>query len=204
MPPEEAQLARQPIFDRELRIVGFELLFRQSPFENYFDFHDPDEAVERLIHDSVHVFGLHRLAPGRRAYINVTEKALLHGLVRRLPKDRVVIEVLETVRPTREVIEACRELKKLGYPIALDDFVYREGLHELLDLADVIKVDFLSEVGDPRALPRDLEGRGLIFLAEKVETLGVFERALRWGYTLFQGNYFQPAEILVRHAPGSP
>lgn len=198
---DEAHVARQPIFDRELRIVGFELLFRQSPFENFFDFHDPDAAVERLIHDTIHVFGLHRLSPGRKAFINVTENALVRGLAKKLPRDRVVIEVLETVRPTPEVIEACRELKELGYILALDDFVYREGLHELLELAEIVKVDFLSDQSDPQHLPERLQGRGLTFLAEKVETLGVFERARRWGYSLFQGNYFQAPEILVRQAP---
>lgn len=193
----EAQVARQPIFDRELRIYGFELLFRQNPFENYFDFPDADEAVERLVHDSLHVFGLDRLSPGRWAFVNLTERPLLEGLARQLPKDRVVVEILETVRPTPEVVAACRALKEEGYVIALDDFVFHESLEELVRLADIVKVDFLDERSDPLEEARRLGDRGITLLAEKIETPGAFRRALDWGYDLFQGNFFAPPEILV-------
>lgn len=192
-----AQVARQPIFDRELRIFGFELLFRSSPFENFFDFPDADRAVESLIHDSLHVFGLDRLSAGRWAFVNLTENPLLKGVARTLPKERVVVEILESVRPTPQVIEVCRALRDEGYVIALDDFVLDEAHEKLLELADIVKVDFLDERADPRGLPRRLGNRQLMLLAEKVETAEVFRRALDWGYDLFQGNFFAPPEILV-------
>lgn len=199
-----SQVARQPIFDRDLRIYGFELLFRRSPLENFFVHHDADAAVESLIHDSLHVFGLDRLAPGRRAFLNVTRGALLSGLVRMLPRDRVVVELLESVPPDVEVVEACRSLKEAGYLLALDDFVYREELDVLVDLADIVKVDFLAGETAAATLPRTLAGRGIVFLAEKVETLAAYENARNWGYSLYQGNFFQPAEILYQGAVGLP
>lgn len=192
-----AQVARQPIFDRELRIFGFELLFRSNPFENYFDFPDADEAVESLIHDSLHVFGLDRLSAGRWAFVNLTERPLLEGLARQLPKERVVVEILESVRPTPEVVSACRRLKEEGYVIALDDFVFDEALVELIRLADIVKVDFLDGRSDPRGLAERLRHRGLLLLAEKLETAESFQQALDWGYDLFQGNFFAPPELLV-------
>ncbi|HLV60732.1 MAG TPA: EAL domain-containing protein [Fredinandcohnia sp.] len=192
-----AQVARQPIFDRELCIFGFELLFRSSPHKNVFDFPDADRAVERLVHDSLHVFGLDRLSPGRWAFVNLTEKHLLGGIARHLPKDRVVVEILESVRPTDEVIEACRRLREDGYLIALDDFVLDGGSERLLAMADIVKVDFLDPRADPRTLARRLAGRRLTLLAEKIETPDAFRNAMDWGYDLFQGNFFAPAELLV-------
>lgn len=194
---EGAQVARQPIFDRELRIFGFELLFRSSPFENFFRFPDADEAVVSLIHDSLHVIGLDRLSAGRWAFVNLTEKPLLGGIARELPKERVVVEILETVRASDEVLSACRRLKEEGYVIALDDFILDEAHRDLVDLADIVKVDFLDERSDPRGLPLRLRDRGLTLLAEKLETPEAFRRALDWGYDLFQGNFFAPAEMLV-------
>lgn len=194
---EGAQVARQPIFDRELRIFGFELLFRSSPFENFFRFPDADRAVESLIHDSLHVFGLDRLSAGRWAFVNLTEKPLLRGIARQLPKERVVVEILETVRATKEVIAACRSLKEEGYVIALDDFILDEAHRDLVGLADIIKVDFLDERSDPRGLSLRLRDYELLLLAEKLETPDSFRRALDWGYDLFQGNFFAPAQMLV-------
>src|SRR5690606_20733611 len=145
-----------------------------------------DRAVESLIHDSLHVFGLDRLSAGRWAFVNLTEKPLLGGIARSLPKERVVVEILETVRPTEEVLEACRRLREEGYVIALDDFVLDAGHDRLLDMADIIKVDFLDERSQPRMLARRLADRELTLLAEKIETPEAFRRALDWGYDLFQ------------------
>ena len=122
---------------------------------------------------------------------------LLEGLARQLPKERVVVEILESVRPTPEVVSACRRLKEEGYVIALDDFVFDEALVELIRLADIVKVDFLDGRSDPRGLAERLRHRGLLLLAEKLETAESFQQALDWGYDLFQGNFFAPPELLV-------
>lgn len=195
---EEVFVARQPIFDRALRVYGYEILFRRSSLENFFSHPDPDEAATRVIHDSLNVFGLDVLAQDRRIFFNVTRSVLVENLVRMLPRERTVVELLETVSPDPEVIEACRSLKAAGYTLALDDFVVYPGCEALLDLADIVKVDFLVSPSAARAeLPARYRREGLLFLAEKVETAEDFREALELGYDLFQGYFFRRPEILA-------
>ena len=195
---DEVFVARQPIFDRSLRVYGYEILFRHSSFENFFSHPDPDEAATRVIHDSLNVFGLDVLAQDRRIFFNVTRSVLVENLVRMLPRERTVVELLETVSPDPEVIAACASLKAAGYMLALDDFVVYPGCEPLLDLADIVKVDFLVSSSATRAeVPARFRREGLLFLAEKVETAEDFREALELGYDLFQGYFFRRPEILA-------
>ncbi|MEA4969823.1 MAG: EAL domain-containing protein [Candidatus Pelethousia sp.] len=123
-----------------------------------------------------------------------------------LPKEQVVIEILEKVRPTEDVVLACRKLKEIGYFLALDDFVLgsdTESYLPLIELCDIIKVEFLSVTG---AGMRRLIGRyknRITFLAEKVETAEEYRRAADMGFTLFQGYFFSRPQISNAREIGS-
>ena len=103
-------VARQPVLDTQRRTAGYELLFRSGP-ENVFPRVDGTHASSRVLHDSLHVFGLDTLAPSQRIFVNVTRDILLKDVVRVLPPERVVVEILETVTPDDDVLAACRRLK---------------------------------------------------------------------------------------------
>src|SRR3954465_6538908 len=137
-------VARQPIFDAQLKLFGYELLFRASR-ENRFTSTDQEQASLSVIANSFFVFGIGALAGEARAFINFTRETILNDYAYALPRDCLVVEILETVKPDPEVIAACTRLKQHGYVLALDDFDQREQ-HEdigpLLDLADIVKIDF--------------------------------------------------------------
>jgi EAL and modified HD-GYP domain-containing signal transduction protein len=134
--------------------------------------------------------GYDELVDGTRGFINFSEKLLLSGVPALLPKDRLVVEVLERVAVTDEVIEACRELKRLGYTLALDDFVFSDEYAPLVDMADIIKIEFSRmSAADQNKLLKKHRLR-VAFLAEKVETFDEYRRAARAGYSLFQGYFF--------------
>ncbi len=191
-------IARQPIFDVEQKVYAYELLFR-SGLDNYFDCDDIDHASTSVIADSFLLFGIDEMTGGRRAFLNCTRKVLVEDLATSLPKQHAVIEVLETVEPDEEVIAACKRLKDMGYILALDDFVYHQKFEPLLDLADIVKVDFLlSGPGERQRMSTLLRRRGIRMLAEKVETQEDFEQAVAMGYELFQGYFFSKPIILSR------
>ncbi len=188
-------VARQPIFDQHRRVYGYELLFR-SGLENFFSHPDGDLASDAVI-DGFFLFGMEALTGGRRAFINCTRDVLLKGYASLLPKQRVALEILEDVTPDEEVINACRALKAAGYVIALDDFDDREVLRPLVDLADIIKVDFLAIKGEARrALVERFTPAGVRLLAEKVETHEDFKQAAEMGYAHIQGHFFARPEIV--------
>jgi c-di-GMP-related signal transduction protein len=191
-------IARQPIFDRHGKVYAYELLFR-SGLHNYFDCDDQDHAAASVIANSRLLFGLNEMTSNSKAFVNCTRKVLLEDFMTVLPKEQAVVEILEHVEPDEEIIEACRRLKQLGYTLALDDFVYHQNYEPLLELADIIKVDFLlSDVEEQARLAKTFIPRGIKMLAEKVETYEVYEQAKQMGYQLFQGYFFAKPVIVSR------
>jgi c-di-GMP-related signal transduction protein len=192
----ETYIARQPIFDARQKVYGYELLFR-SGLENVFRSSDPDQASSKVIVDSFFLLGISTLTGGKRAFINVTRDILLKEYMFMVPSDLVVVEVLETIEPDAEVVAACEKLKRAGYLLAMDDFVYSESYRPLLGLTDFIKIDFLStEKEERRSLIREFKPSRIRFLAEKVETQEALQEAMDMGYTYFQGYFFSRPLVL--------
>jgi c-di-GMP-related signal transduction protein len=190
-------IARQPIFDRADHVSAYEILFRSNA-ENRFTAADPGLAASQSLERTVMSFGFNELVAGKTAYVNVSRELLLSGQYTLLPADRSVIELLETIEPDEAVVAACRKLKDGGYRMALDDFVYRPAMEPLLDLADVIKVDFRDPANQTEAPLSRLRRTNATLLAEKVETRRERELAEKLGFELFQGYFFCRPEMLRR------
>ena len=190
-------VARQPIFDRQEKVFGYELLFRDS-LENYF-VGDPDEASRSTL-DSSLLMGLDVLCDGRRAFVNCTRETLIKDLVGLLPPTATIVEILETVPPDTEVFAACRSLKEQGYMIALDDYVAGDGREALAEIADIIKVEMRLTTDEERdKLMRQFGPWRWKMLAEKVETYDDFTRARDQGFVYFQGFFFRRPEMMTTH-----
>ena len=187
-------VARQPIFDREENVFGYELLFRDG-LENAFS-GDTDEASRATLDRSL-LMGLDILCDGRRAFVNCTRDTLIKGLVTLLPSASTIVEVLESVPADPDVIAACRNLKEAGYLIALDDYVANDAREQLAELADIIKVDVkLTTDGQQCALIKEYGPWRCRMLAEKIETQKDFARAQEQGFIYFQGFFFRRPEML--------
>ena len=190
-------LARQPIFNKNMDVYGYELLYRNNNVKNLCQFFDAKEASLEVIAASFVVIGLTKLTGGKKAFINFTEDLLQEEFATILPKEDLIIEVLEDVEPTKENVEACHNLVKAGYKIALDDFEYKAAYNDLINISSIIKVDFINS---SRAACKELinkyKNSKILFLAEKIETQEDFECALAMGYSLFQGYHFCKPVIL--------
>ncbi len=192
----ESFIARQPIFDTRQRVYGYELLFR-SGLDNVFRSEDPDQATSKVLTDSFALFNMSTLTGGKRGFINITRDILLKDYLHLIPKDQIVVEILETIEPDTEVIDACQRLKKAGYLLAMDDFIYDDAYKPLVGLADFIKVDFLqTNEEECQALIRRCGSNGIRFLAEKVENFKTFDEAKKIGYSYFQGYFFSKPTVL--------
>ena len=193
---EQVFVARQPIFDTKMKVWGYELLYRHAAGAGVASFLDGDMATSNVIADGV-TLGRTGLDPGEKTLVNFPMKLLLDGFGFALPSESCIIEILETVEPTPEILEALKKLKHAGYTLALDDFVGQPEHAPFLELADIIKVDVLAT--PPEELPRlaaRLGGGRRILLAEKVENSTMHQRALHMGFQLFQGYFFQKPEVV--------
>lgn len=190
-------LARQPIFDKDENVVGYELLFRDG-LNNSFPLVNGNLATMGVINNS-YLMGFDSVTAGKRAFINFTQDLLGGEVPLILPKDRVVVEILEDVQSDPKVIATCKRLKKWGYMLALDDYSLNcPGRKDLLEIVDYVKVDFLinSEL-QRKAIIKKNSRPSLQFLAEKVETRDDFKKAIAVGYSLFQGYFFSKPEVLT-------
>jgi c-di-GMP-related signal transduction protein len=194
---ENIYVARQPIFDTDQKIFGYELLFR-SGLENFFDQKlDIDFASSKTLLDTLLLFGIDELIKGKKMFLNFSRKVLLSEVALALPKEKLVIELLETIEPDPEVVEVCQKFKNNGYVLALDDFQYVPEYRPLIDLADIIKIDFLLTKGNDRRTVIQKSGEQRIqYLAEKIENNDEFKEAVRIGYSYFQGFFFCKPVIL--------
>ena len=191
----DVYVARQPIFDRKMKVYGYELLYRKS-MNNFYEGTDGNKATAELINNAFITMKLKDLASGTRAFINFSEELLLKEIPQLLPKEQVVVEILEHVEPTKEVIQACNKLKKNGYIIALDDFVFQPAYEQLIELADIIKIEFpLLHIDKQKAFIRQ-HRHNTLFLAEKVETREEYELAHKIGYEYFQGYFFSKPVVI--------
>jgi EAL and modified HD-GYP domain-containing signal transduction protein len=189
-------IGRQQIMDRDQNVFAYELLFRDS--DGRAPQHtEATEASNQVIVNSILEAGLEHVVGSHRAFINFTRDNLLSGTALLLPKDKVVIEVLETVAIDDALVESVQKLAREGYWIALDDFVFSDAWLPLVRTAHIIKLDVQSLSTDTsRSYIKRFSKLPIKFLAEKVETQEQFLDYHAMGCAYFQGYYFSRPKIV--------
>jgi EAL and modified HD-GYP domain-containing signal transduction protein len=195
----DVYIARQPIFNVHRKLFAYELLYRGTPEASLAKVNG-ERATTSLLSSAFLTEGVEVISESRPCFINFTEDLLLKQIPLSFPKNKVVVEVLENVRPTKPVIEACRILVNHGYTLALDDFVYYKALDPLIELAQIIKIDFrLTPVDTIHKTLYHLQRFNLKLLAEKIETVEEFTKAFKLGFHYFQGYFFsRPESIRIK------
>jgi EAL and modified HD-GYP domain-containing signal transduction protein len=190
-------LARQPILDRTQQLRGYELLARDSG--GAFPGGQAGHVTTcQVLVDALGEFGLEHVVGALPAYLNLTAEFLTGEIPLPLPPDRVVLEILESIRITEPVLRGIRELKAAGFTIALDDYTGpRPDYGELLQIVDIVKVECLRTSAEAlAAIVRELRPSGVRLLAEKVETREMFVQCEKLGFELFQGFFFAKPDLL--------
>jgi len=191
----EVYVGRQPIFDRYNNVLGYELLYRRS-MNNFYEGNDANKDTAEVINNAFFVMHFDELTEGTKAFINFTESMIVDNVPMLLPKETLIVEILEQSIISQDLIESCIKLKQNGYKIALDDFVFSEQYIPLLEIVDIVKIEFsrVSLFEQRRLL--NLYKHKLSFLAEKVETREEYDLALNMGYDYFQGYFFSKPVIV--------
>jgi c-di-GMP phosphodiesterase len=196
-----AFVARQPIFNHKLEVVGYELLFRGGyVHEAPIAIEEHERATATVVLNSFTELELRRIVGHKTAWVNVSREFLLDGLAQAFPPKQVGLEIREALLKDGEVLPALRELKAQGFQLALDNFSYQPESEPALELFDVVKLSML-ELG--REQLNELAGRLRSFpgtvLAEQVGTHPDHEFCVSAGADLFQGYFFcRPAVVVTR------
>ncbi|NVJ49892.1 MAG: HDOD domain-containing protein [Gammaproteobacteria bacterium] len=190
-------LARQPIFDRNMKLFGYELLYRQNDSDQQASFLCGDQATSLVLlnnYASLSQATEHHRVP---AFINITENLILSPELLPVKPEQVVLEILEDVTPSAALIEAIIHYKSLGFKIALDDYPFTPDFEPLLQHADYIKVDVLNyDLAMVQQKLDELKNFDAQLLAEKVEDHQSYLTCLKLGFHLFQGYFFERPQIV--------
>ncbi len=200
-PHQPIFLGRQPILGRDQQLQAYELLFRNGDpaTGNRAEIDDPTRATATVIANAFAEISIdHALGP-YRSFINVDHEFLFSELIEALPASHVVLELLENIPPSAEVMERCRQLRHTGFTLAIDDLTcFDEKDRAFLDLMDIIKIDIVRMDGEKlRTLVGQVGSLGKQLLAEKVETIEQFALCRNLGFSLFQGYFFARPTIII-------
>lgn len=193
---EKFYLGRQPILDRSQEIVGYELLFR-SAGRDFAEFDSYSQASASVITNALSAFGIQEVLGGKLGFINVHLDLLLSEMLELLPVEQSVLELLEIIKIDDQVVERCRDLKLLGFQLALDDHEYSPDYADIYGVIDIVKIDILAIKSE--LLPdiiEQLRRWPVRILAEKVETVEQFDTCFGMGFDLFQGYFFERPMVL--------
>ncbi|MDL2210498.1 HDOD domain-containing protein [Desulfovibrio sp. OttesenSCG-928-O18] len=193
----QAVVARQPVFDLKGKIWGYELLYRRPR-----NLETADISSGAVATASVIINGYEMVRPGlsqsQKILINFTSDMIETQVIKLLPRDMCVVEILEDVDPTPEVIAAIADIKAAGYTVAVDDYVGQDNLQPFLAMADIIKVDVLGlDAAEIARHALSARGKKCLLLAEKVEDLKMAALCRQLGFSLFQGFFFSKPEVVV-------
>ena len=189
-------MARQPIFDRNQKVVAYELLYRCEDAQGHALFSNSAATSEVLLnaYTSISDSGELKRVP---AFINLTRDILVEQNLPEISKKHIVLEILEDIEPDDEVVEAVRKLHAEGYRIAMDDFIYDPKFDALLDLSHIVKVDVLDmDAAEIRKQVEHLRKHKVTLLAEKIETHEQLELCVELGFKLFQGHFLSKPKVI--------
>jgi EAL and modified HD-GYP domain-containing signal transduction protein len=189
-------VARQPIVDRNINVIGYELLYRNG-LENAFPDIDPDLATRYILTEQF-LLRQKKVLNNKLGFINFHSISLLKKIPLDFSEAKFIVEILESCEPNQELYDLITELKSAGYQIALDDFIPSDKWEIFLDIVDIIKFDIrafsISKaelfIATHRKLP-------IKYIAEKVETYEEFHQAKAAGFDFFQGYFFKKPEIIT-------
>ncbi len=191
----DVYVARQPIFDRRMNVLGYELLYRRS-MNNFYEGTSDSQATAEVINNAFLSMHFNELTSGTKAFINFSHDMLIKGIPLLLPRESIVVEIVERTKVNDELIEACKKLHSNRYILALDDFKATPASEELMDQAHIIKVEF-SKVSHSTQREYIKKNKGKVkFLAERVEIREEFQLAMDMGYDYFQGYFFSKPVII--------
>lgn len=196
-----AYLARQPILDSHQGIFAYELLFRDSPDNKTAIIRNGVRETAQVLENVLNNIGLSRLVGNHKAFINCSREMLLDNIFNPLDSDRFVLEILESVDADADVVDEVKKYHDRGFEFALDDVVFEaenlKRLEPFFPYVKYVKLDLFEN--SPEALKAAVpyfKERGMILLAEKVETEESFSACLLNGYDLFQGFFFAKPEVV--------
>ncbi len=191
-------LAKQPIFNKEHSVIGYELLYRDSEKNAFPVGLSDEEASSRMFYETALFHGISNVAEKKLAFINLCDKSVLRKLPKLVPKENLIVEIVERSVVDDDTIDAISELHKLGYIFALDDFDFQSKWQRLRPFLSYVKFDFPENTAE--LMPTVTKIREIFpdvkLVVERIETKLQAGLTIACGVDYLQGYYFSKPKIM--------
>lgn len=199
-------VARQPIFDKDLNVFGYEIVSRSGLTNSYVS-GDENHASLSAIRNAFLLLGTKMVAGRKKIFLDLPRALIVDGVALTLPSETTVINIVVGGEADDTVASACSALKEAHFSLSLeeDSCLDVAACQNLLGCVDIIRKPFKSVMDtNDSARMRRYRDSGKVVLAEGVETREDFEVARMQGYDLFLGGFFsKPSVIRSREIPGN-
>lgn len=196
-------LTRHAIFDRDKKVLGYEISFRTSLDSMYGKIPKDDQQTSNVLTDIFLSLGLDKVTDGKKAFVRFSRNMLIGQFAAMFSKDKIAIEIGSDIKVDAQVISACEDLKNSGYMLVLDDYSLQINYEKLLPITQMVKVD-VQKVGEflCKTIVRKLQPKGIQCLLKNVENQQLFNKSFSMDYDFFQGDFFsKPTELDKKDVP---
>ncbi|MDQ7066682.1 MAG: EAL domain-containing protein [Sulfurimonas sp.] len=194
-------ILKQKIFDNQNKIFAYELVFKDSENKTT-KLSSKVTDTSKLIMSSITSTELDKLL-GKKvvALINVDETILTKGILDVLDKDRFILNILEDIILTEEVIGKIVQYRKRGFKLSIENFDSSAKMiikfKRLFNYIDIIKMDVLSsEEKNLQKVMKKFKGTRIKLLAQNIETREEFHKYFEMGFDYFQGYFLDKPEVI--------
>ena len=188
-------IGRQPIYNENLGVSAYELLFRSQDCS--IEDIGENAATAQVVTSSFFEIGIEKLVDSRQVAINASEQLLQEVDTLPIPPKKVILEMPSTIDVSLQLFDTLKKLSAMGFTIAIDDCIDKANLKPLVPLANFIKVDVRRiNQHKARSYLKKLQKLNKPLLALKVESLAEYEAYRDLGFSYFQGYFLSRPRIL--------
>lgn len=191
-------LAKQPIFNSNHDVMGYELLYRDSEKNAFPPGMTDEEASARMFYETALFHGINNVTEQRKAFVNLCDKSVLRKIPNLIPRDNVIIEIVERSVVDDNTVSAIADLHKMGYIFALDDYDFDGKWQRLAPFVSYVKFDIPEDLADIPKTVADIKSNfpDVKLVAERIETIDQADIAIKYGVDYLQGYYFAKPQVM--------
>ncbi len=206
---ETVYVSKQRIVNTDNNLFAYELVFKDSG-KRHLSFSNSLQSTSKLILDVIGSAELNNIiGPTSKAFINVDEVTLTKGVLDVLDTDRFILNILEDIILSEEVIKEIINYKKQGFSFSLEHFDSSVRMlikfKRLFNYIDIIKMDIIiSEYENLEKVMKKFKQTRIKLLAQGVEYKEDFEDCVEMGFDYFEGSYINKPELVELEVTKEP
>lgn len=186
--------AMQPLFDAKHRVWGHELVVRGNLWTPCRKVEKSEQVDDCLV--ETYVKTLRSRIGDKMVLVPCPEDQLVRRLPKSLNARHTVVSLDESTRLDSDSLRGLLRLKREKYLISVANYEGRQGSEELLELADIVKIDIMDKRPEEVLhLMAKIPKNDAVLIASGIDGREMYKLAKALGFGLFQGSFFKKPEI---------